>query len=72
MARISENHWNTLATKLQSGYCTPVIGAGASFPSLPLGSGLSERLIAEEELLTGARCPLPNHTDLAHFPSSWP
>ena len=65
MAQISENDWNTLITKIKSGLCTPFIGAGASFPALPLGGALATRLIEEEERETGGACPLPDRGDLA-------
>jgi hypothetical protein len=65
MAQITENDWNTLITKIRSGLCTPFIGAGASYPTLPLGADLAKRLIEEEERETGAAYPLPDRGDLA-------
>lgn len=62
----SNQDWGTLLTKLRSGLCTPFIGAGASFPSIPLGGGLAEKLLEEEaanrkaEKLLAARANGPN------------
>jgi hypothetical protein len=67
MAQITENDWNTLVTKIRSGLCTPFIGAGASYPHLPLAADLAKQLIEAEERETGQPCPLPDRTDLARI-----
>src|SRR5262245_12779966 len=38
---LSEETWLTLLERIKSGRCTPFLGAGASFPALPLGSTIA-------------------------------
>ncbi len=37
-------NWATLISRIQHGQCMPIIGAGASFPRLPLGDELAREL----------------------------
>lgn len=60
-----DSHWSTLVGKIRSGFCTPILGAGAAFETLPLGAALAEELLSEEEQDTGNRSPLPSRTDLS-------
>jgi len=41
--------WNLLLDRIEAGRCTPLIGAGASVPPLPLGRDLARSLAEEEE-----------------------
>jgi hypothetical protein len=38
---LSERDWNLLLTRIRDGKCTPFLGAGAAFGSLPLGSQIA-------------------------------
>jgi len=77
---LDERDWQTLIYKIKSGLCTPFIGAGVSYPRLPLGSGLAEELLQEEEK-SGCKCPLQERGDLprvaqylavTHDDGTWP
>ncbi|MBZ5525389.1 MAG: SIR2 family protein [Acidobacteriia bacterium] len=59
------SHWSTLIGKIRAGLCTPILGAGAAFETLPLAAELAEELLQEEEAQTGKKAPLPGRTDLA-------
>ena len=61
---ITDNDWRTLLTKIKTGYCTPFVGAGASYPYLPLGGQLAKELIEREEQNAAIHCPLADRTDL--------
>jgi hypothetical protein len=77
---LQDRDWQTLIYKIQNGLCTPFIGAGASYPVLPLGGQLATALIEEEEKW-GKKCPLKDRTDLpkvaqylavTHDDGTWP
>src|ERR1017187_4085648 len=57
--------WSTLIGKISDGLCTPVLGAGAAYSTLPLAKELAEDLLREEEISTGKTAPLPDRGDLA-------
>lgn len=61
---LEDRDWQALIYKIRNGLCTPFIGAGASYPVLPLARELSEALLEEDER-DGAKCPLTDRTDLA-------
>src|SRR5260370_41399263 len=50
--------WKLLLPRIKEGRCTPFLGAGASFPALPLGGGLAEQWSSEHSY------PLADRTDL--------
>jgi hypothetical protein len=58
-------HWKTLIGKIRAGRCTPILGAGAAFPALPLAKDLAEELLRDEEVATGKSAPPIDRTDLA-------
>ncbi len=62
---ISENDWRTLLYKIRMGRCTPFVGAGASYPTLPLAAQLATTLVDEYERESSRSCPLPDRGDLA-------
>lgn len=53
--------WATLLKKISVGLCTPFIGAGASYPRIPLGKHLAAKLLER----FGEPCPLPDKNDFA-------
>src|SRR5215831_11510275 len=55
---LSDSDWKLLLHRIKEGRCTPFLGAGASFPALPLGGGLAERWSSEHSY------PLADRTDL--------
>ena len=63
--------WGNLLTHLKDKNCVPIIGAGASYPHLPLAAGLAERLLEGEQLqnrklqLPDRPYPLKNPTNLS-------
>lgn len=60
--------WLTLVRKIREGQCTPFLGAGASYPALPLGKCLAISLVRRYEAADPAnpkKCPLADQTDLA-------
>jgi hypothetical protein len=40
--QLDKNKWKLLLDKIDRGECTPFLGAGASFPTLPLGAQIAE------------------------------
>jgi len=59
--------WSTLIRKIKDGECTPFLGAGASYPTLPLGKCLAKSLVQRYETTDPdkpKKCPLPDQTDL--------
>jgi len=40
---MTDGEWDRLLARVASGYCTPFLGAGAAFGTLPLGSDIAER-----------------------------
>ncbi|HUK48100.1 MAG TPA: SIR2 family protein [Terriglobales bacterium] len=62
---VVDSHWSTLIGKIRAGLCTPILGAGAAFDTLPLAKELAEELLRDEEQRTGEKSPLPDRTDLA-------
>jgi hypothetical protein len=61
----NDSHWSTLIGKIRAGLCTPILGAGAAYNTLPLAKELAEELLQEEETQNGKRSPLPDRGDLA-------
>src|SRR5258707_12662117 len=55
---LSDSDWKLLLHRIKEGRCTPFLGAGASFPALPLGGGLAEQWSSEHSY------PLADRTDL--------
>ncbi|TMJ92615.1 MAG: SIR2 family protein, partial [Alphaproteobacteria bacterium] len=55
---LSDSDWKLLLHRIKEGRCTPFLGAGASFPALPLGGGVAEKWSAEHNY------PLADRTDL--------
>ena len=45
--KLSENVWTVLLGAIGDQRCTPFLGAGASFPSIPLGAGIAAALAAK-------------------------
>ena len=43
-SELQEADWNRLLRRLQSGKCTPFLGAGACYGALPLGADVAEEL----------------------------
>jgi hypothetical protein len=77
---LQDRDWQTLIYKIKSGLCTPFIGAGASYPVLPLGAQLSGALLDDDEK-SGKKCPLRDRGDLpkvaqylavTHDDGTWP
>ena len=56
---LSDSDWKLLLHRIKEGRCTPFLGAGASFPALPLGGGLAEQWSAEYSYPLGDRSDLP-------------
>jgi SIR2-like domain len=56
---IGDRDWERLLARIQDGHCTPFLGAGACFGTLPLGSEVARRWAAEEGY------PLEDEGDLA-------
>lgn len=44
---LSDKVWATLIQSIKAGRCVPLLGAGASFPSLPLGSQIAQEWAQE-------------------------
>jgi len=44
---LDEKVWTTLIQNIKAGRCTPFLGAGASYPALPLGSQIAEEWAKE-------------------------
>jgi hypothetical protein len=44
---LTEDQWDDLLEAIEDGECTPVLGAGASFPLLPLASDIAKAWAAE-------------------------
>jgi SIR2-like protein len=55
---MTDGEWERLLARIASGYCTPFLGAGAAFGTLPLGSDIAERWSRE------AHYPLEDSHDL--------
>jgi hypothetical protein len=60
-----ESYWSTLIGKIRAGLCTPILGAGIAWPTLPLGKDLAEEILVEEEVDSHIPAPLPDRKDLA-------
>jgi hypothetical protein len=43
-SELQEADWNRLLRRIQSGKCTPFLGAGACYGALPLGADVAEEL----------------------------
>jgi len=56
---MDEFEWKSLLSQIKAKRCTPFIGAGACFPTLPLGAALAEELARE-----APEYPLTDRTDL--------
>lgn len=56
---MNDRNWNVLLSRIESGQCTPFLGAGISHPVLPLGGQIAE------EWATEHKYPLPDKRDLA-------
>lgn len=56
---LTEEQWDDLLRSIKAGHCTPIVGAGACHPTLPLAGALAERL-AEQH-----RYPLTDRSNLA-------
>jgi SIR2-like domain len=56
---IEDRDWERLLARIQGGHCTPFLGAGACFGTLPLGSEVARRWVADEDY------PLEDEGDLA-------
>ncbi len=52
-------NWNLLLSRIESGNCTPFLGAGAAAGTLPLGGDIAQRWADEYGY------PLPDGGDLA-------
>ena len=61
---LSRAQWDTLVDKISRGACTPFLGAGAAFGSLPLGTQLANDLLSDHERRTETKCPLDDRTNL--------
>lgn len=57
--------WTTLVSKIRAGLCTPIVGAGAAFGTLPLAGDLAEELLLEQENENARKAPLLDRRDLA-------
>jgi len=57
--QIDERDWERLLARIEGGHCTPFLGAGACFGTLPLGSEIARRWPGEEDH------PLDDEPDLA-------
>lgn len=55
---LSDTDWTLLLQRIKRGKCTPFLGAGASYPALPLGSTLAREMAEKHHY------PLENPTDL--------
>lgn len=44
---LTEEQWDDLLREVKAGMCTPIVGAGACYPALPLASEIAERLALE-------------------------
>ena len=62
---MADLQWPQLLKRLREKRCTPVIGAGASYPFLPLARDLAGELIESDQRDSTRVCPLPDQTDLA-------
>src|SRR6478672_10726069 len=62
---MADLQWPQLLKRLREKRCTPVIGAGASYPALPLARDLAKELIESDHRDSTRVCPLPDQTDLA-------
>jgi hypothetical protein len=56
---VNEGDWERLLARIESGYCTPFLGAGACYGTLPLGGDIAREWAAEEGY------PLDDQHDLA-------
>jgi hypothetical protein len=72
---MDDRDWNVLLGRIRAGDCTPFIGAGAAFGTLPLGADIATRWARE------SRYPLDNENDLSavaqyvgivHRDAMWP
>ena len=62
---MADLQWPQLLKRLREKRCTPVIGAGASYPFLPLARDLAGELIESDHRDSTRVCPLQDQTDLA-------
>jgi hypothetical protein len=60
-----EIDFNQLLEEIKNKRCTAFLGAGACYPSLPLGAELAEGVLRLWETSRNATCPLATRTDLA-------
>jgi len=56
---LSESDWNTLIQKIETGRCTPFLGAGVNYGLLPLGATIAREWAEAYEF------PLNESHDLA-------
>ncbi len=59
MLNMTDHDWNILLDKIKKGKCTPFLGAGASFGTIPLGSEIASKWAKEYDY------PLDDSLDLA-------
>lgn len=57
-SQLSESNWQSLLMRIRDGKCTPFLGAGASYPTLPLGSKIARDWAAQYDY------PLDDEDDL--------
>ena len=50
---LTDTDWDTLLRRIESGKCTPFLGAGAAFGTLPLGRDIAEQWAARYEFPLG-------------------
>jgi hypothetical protein len=62
--RETEISWRKLVENICRKRCTPVLGAGACYPHLPLSNELAKKLLLQEEQGSKRRCPLPSDSGL--------
>src|SRR4051812_17639430 len=44
---LTDVQWQLLMSRIKSGYCMPILGAGVSYPTLPLAAELAQTLADE-------------------------
>src|SRR5689334_8957864 len=62
---LTDEDWTKLIYWIQKGKCTPFLGAGSSYPTLPLGRELAAELVEQDERDFKELCPLTDRQDLA-------
>ena len=58
-SQLTDANWTSLLRRIRDGNCTPFLGAGASFPNMPLGSEVAQAWAKQYEY------PLGDTSDLA-------